>query len=84
MDDDHAALRFQQVDVVDHFGPPAVHVEDGLAHQVLVEQHPAGMIDEGRILLAVSGGWTKMASSSIFTTRSQGMNSVGLPQPCSR
>ena len=48
----HAALRLQQVDVVDHLGPPAVHVQDRLAHQVLVEHQPAGLVDEGRILVA--------------------------------
>jgi len=26
VDDDHAALRFQQVYVVDHFGTPTIHV----------------------------------------------------------
>ena len=50
VDDHHAALGLQQVDVVDHLGPAAVHVQDRLAHQVLVEQHPAGLVDEGRIL----------------------------------
>ena len=55
MHHDHAALGLQQVDVVDHLGPPAVHVEDRLAHQVLVEQQPAGLVDEGRILLAALG-----------------------------
>ena len=55
VDDDHPALGLQQVDVVDHLGPPAVHVEDGLAHQVLVEQDPAGLVDEGRVRLAAFG-----------------------------
>ena len=55
MNDDHAALRFEQMNVVDDFGAAAVHVEDGLAHQVLVQQHPAGMIDEGGILVAGVG-----------------------------
>ena len=51
VNDDHAAFDFEQVDVVDDFGAAAVHVEDGLAHQMLVQQHPAGMIDEGGILV---------------------------------
>ena len=55
VDDDHAALGFQQVDVVDHLGAAAVHVEDRLAHQVLVQQHPAGLIDEGGIAVAALG-----------------------------
>ena len=55
VDDDHAAARFQQMHVVDHLGAAAVHVEDRLAHQVLVEHDPAGLVDEGRILVAALG-----------------------------
>ena len=55
VDQRHAALGLQQVNVVDHFGPPAVHVEDRLAHQVFVEHQPAGLVDEGRVVLAALG-----------------------------
>ena len=49
MDDDHSALGVEQLDVVYHLGAPAVHVENGPPHQVVVEEQPALLIDKGRI-----------------------------------
>ena len=53
VNDDHAALRFEQMNVVDDFSAAAVHVQNRFAHQVLVQQHPTGMIDKGRIFIAL-------------------------------
>ena len=56
---DHPPLALQQVNVVDHLDPPAVHVQDRLAHQVLVDQQPARLVHERRVLLPLLGGQDK-------------------------
>ena len=45
----HVAFSCQQVNIVDHFDAPAVHVENGPSHEVLVDEKPAFLIDKGRI-----------------------------------
>ena len=49
------------MNVVDHFGAAAIHVENGFAHQVLVQQNPAGLVHKGRKgprgLPRGGGGW---------------------------
>ena len=52
MDDQEVSPRLQQVDVVDDLRPPAVHVQDRLADQVLVHQEEARLVDEGRVPVA--------------------------------
>ncbi|MCK7479351.1 MAG: hypothetical protein M0C28_19830 [Candidatus Moduliflexus flocculans] len=41
--------------VIDHLYLPAVDIEDGLAHEMLVHEYPTRLIDKRRIHVALSG-----------------------------
>ena len=53
MDNDHPALGIEELDIVHDLRAPAIHVENGAAHQVVVEEQPALLIDKRRIRRAV-------------------------------
>lgn len=49
----HPSLAFQEVNVIDDLYAPAVHIQNCLAHQVLIDKQPARLVHERRILLAL-------------------------------
>ncbi len=55
MNQDHSALREQQVNVIDHFGAAAVGVQNGLPHQMFIQQNPTFLVVEWRIRVAGFG-----------------------------
>ena len=59
MDKKEPSLCFEEVNIIDHFDPPVVHVHNCATHQMLIHKYPARLVDERRVLVPFIGRQNK-------------------------